>query len=313
MIETTLPNGRKTDRLAFGCAGIGGSLDYPASRKLLIAAWEAGFRHFDTAQSYGMGMSEAYIGRFIREVGCNDATIATKVGIAKPPAIAGSKRLILSVARPLLNRFPSVRRSLGDHLRKGAVRGQFSAEFVERSLHDSLKALKVDHIDVYLMHEMTSHGLSDELKLVLQRAKAAGKIGCVGVGANRQNLSSLEGSECEIFDFFQTNWEWDHPILPRPTKGTSNCYSVLRALARLDAELESSDRRRDIEDKLDLDLRNPLARVDLILSMALYDTQNGLVIAQSKSPQRIKDIRVDMHVNDVRKLGEVANEIFRRK
>lgn len=314
MIETTLPNGRKTDRLAFGCAGVGGSLDYAASRKLLITAWEAGFRHFDTAPSYGMGMSEAYLGRFLKEVGATDATITTKVGIAKPAAVSGSKRLVMSVVRPILNQVPAIRRKLGDRMRQGAARGQFSPEFIERSLDESLKALNVEQIDIYLMHELTREDLTDELERVVERAKAAGKIGSAGIGSRRQKFAALQGATPDIFEFFQTSWDWDNTALPRPPHGTANCHGALRAMGWLEAKLNAAgDRQPEIAAALNVDIGNPQSKADILLSMALADTGNGLVIAQSSKPARIAEIRLDKRIADPNRMGGIANDLFRRK
>lgn len=44
-----------------------GTLDTPRAKSLLSRAWEAGFRHFDTAEAYGNGRSEQLIGQALRE------------------------------------------------------------------------------------------------------------------------------------------------------------------------------------------------------------------------------------------------------
>lgn len=312
MIETLLPNGRKTDRLAFGCAGIGGSLDYSASRRVLLTAWEAGFRHFDTAPSYGLGMSEVYLGRFLKEVGAENATITTKAGIGRPTSSFGLKRLLLPIARPILNQLPSVRRSLGERTKRTVIRRQFRTDLIQASLEESLRALNVEQIDVFLMHELTVDDLTDELLLYLERVKLSGKIGSVGIGSRRASMEGVLESAPDVFDFYQTNWDWDDTILPRATGRTANCHGVLRFVGLLKTKMSNDHvSRAAAYTRLAKDPDDPFFELDILLSMALADTENGFVIAQSSQLSHISEIRIDKRINDPVKFGEVANGIFR--
>ena len=66
-------------RIALGCGNFGGvgssvewfgrGLDEPAAFAIMDAAWELGINHFDTADAYGGGRSEATIGAWIRSRG----------------------------------------------------------------------------------------------------------------------------------------------------------------------------------------------------------------------------------------------------
>ncbi|MGC5075682.1 aldo/keto reductase [Agrococcus sp. DT81.2] len=51
---------------------------------VLRAAYEAGVRFFDTADVYGDGRSERFIGTFLRELGDGDLVVATKAGRRMP-------------------------------------------------------------------------------------------------------------------------------------------------------------------------------------------------------------------------------------
>ena len=116
-------------RVALGCGNFGGVGSAPAlfgqgeSRDeafaLMDAAWELGIRHFDTADAYGGGRSETWVGEWMRERG-RRPTLTTKV-------------------------FHSVDGAPGDH--------GLAPERVRRHLHASLERLGVDAVDLYLTHE----------------------------------------------------------------------------------------------------------------------------------------------------------------
>lgn len=69
-------SGLTLPRIALGGGNFGGvgsvpelfgqGLDERQSFELMDAAWELGITHFDTADAYGGGRSEAIIGRWIR-------------------------------------------------------------------------------------------------------------------------------------------------------------------------------------------------------------------------------------------------------
>src|SRR5580704_5621799 len=74
-------------RIALGCGNFGGVGSAPAffgqgisesgAFALMDAAWEAGIRHFDTADAYGGGRSETTIGKWIAARGVRP-TLTTK-------------------------------------------------------------------------------------------------------------------------------------------------------------------------------------------------------------------------------------------
>ncbi|MCX5769347.1 MAG: aldo/keto reductase [Candidatus Hydrogenedentes bacterium] len=69
----------------YGVANVDGQPDPTRAREIVQAAWEAGIRHFDTAQSYGT--SEAMLGRALRELGIvGEARVASKLALPADPA-----------------------------------------------------------------------------------------------------------------------------------------------------------------------------------------------------------------------------------
>ena len=72
-------SGAEVSRIILGCGNFGGIGSAPAffgageteeqARAIMDAAWEAGITAFDTADAYGGGRSESFIGRWIRDPG----------------------------------------------------------------------------------------------------------------------------------------------------------------------------------------------------------------------------------------------------
>lgn len=109
----------RVSRVGLGCNNIGRRLELDASRAVVDAAIEAGITFFDTADVYGDGESERYIGEILagREA---DVVVATKFGHAV----------------------------LGD----GAEGPGGSRQYVRRAIDASLTRLRRDHVDLYYYH-----------------------------------------------------------------------------------------------------------------------------------------------------------------
>ncbi|MDQ3004661.1 MAG: aldo/keto reductase [Chloroflexota bacterium] len=114
----TLPNGEQIPKLGFGTWKIGGG-SYPdpkldsVSLAALRSALETGYTHFDTAEMYASGHTEELLGRAVREVDVD--------------------REMLFITSKVL---PS-------HLKYDEVL---------RACDNSLKRLKMEYIDLYLIH-----------------------------------------------------------------------------------------------------------------------------------------------------------------
>jgi aryl-alcohol dehydrogenase-like predicted oxidoreductase len=148
-------------RVVFGCGNFGGLGSSPALRDkgdsreraltLLDEARRIGLTRFDTANTYGGGVSETLLGEWLRDQGGafrQGAQIATKVG------------------NP--NGCPQGERPL-------------SAAQVAHHLDVSLSRLGVERIDLYYLHEFDPSTPLDETLGALERALTAGKIAAFGV------------------------------------------------------------------------------------------------------------------------------------
>jgi aryl-alcohol dehydrogenase-like predicted oxidoreductase len=149
------------DRIVFGCGNFGGLGSSPAllgkgddrepALAMLDLARDSGLTRFDTANTYGGGVSERVLGEWLRmqpRAWRSRAQIATKVGnpIGAPP---GERAL--------------------------------SRSQVAHHLDESLRRLGQERIDLYYLHEFDPVTPLDETLEALDRALAAGKIAAFGV------------------------------------------------------------------------------------------------------------------------------------
>ncbi|MFI9542558.1 aldo/keto reductase [Streptomyces sp. NPDC052016] len=176
-------------RLALGCAGIG-NLYRPvtdeAAHATVDAAWDAGIRTFDTAPHYGLGLSERRLGAALRGRPRDMYTVSTKVGrILAPNGEDGH-------GDDLANGFavPATRRRVWD----------FSADGVLRSLEASLERLGLDRVDIVLLHDPDDHAEQAlrEAYPALERLRAEGVVGAIGVGMNQSALPTRFLRETDV-------------------------------------------------------------------------------------------------------------------
>ena len=142
-------SGPMVSAIGLGClsfGGIFGATDTDTSLRCLDAAWDAGITFLDTANIYGMGVSENVIGQWLR-TRHHHPVIATKAGI-----VAGPDRRIDNAAAYL--------------------RGQ---------LEGSLGRLGVDHVDLFYIHRHEESRPIEEVAETMAALQSEGKIGGWGM------------------------------------------------------------------------------------------------------------------------------------
>jgi aryl-alcohol dehydrogenase-like predicted oxidoreductase len=152
--------GVKISRLGLGCGNFGGIGSAPAfygmgetegqAAALLDRAWDAGINLLDTADAYGGGRSERYIGRWL----------AAKGSSVRDRLVVSSK--VYNPVGP------------------GPNERGLSRLHVLRQIEASLGRLGTDRIDLYLIHEPDPTTPIDETLRALDDAVRAGKILYVG-------------------------------------------------------------------------------------------------------------------------------------
>jgi aryl-alcohol dehydrogenase-like predicted oxidoreductase len=148
---------RAYPRVILGCGNFGGIGSAPAffgrgetreqAFELMDAGWEAGLTWFDTADAYGGGRSETYIGDWIRS--------------RRPEGL----RLTTKTFNPM---------------EEGADHGLAPAR-VRRQIDTSLRRLGVDRVDLYLSHDWDPDVPIAETAGVFEELVAAGKIEAYGL------------------------------------------------------------------------------------------------------------------------------------
>ncbi|MFE1320004.1 aldo/keto reductase [Kitasatospora phosalacinea] len=161
--------------LSFGAAAIGNlftAVDDEQAEQAVHAAFACGYRHFDTAPHYGLGLSERRLGAALRHHPRHAYTLATKVG-----------RLLVPDQQPGTDpefAVPATHRRVWD----------FSADGVRRSLEASLERLGTDRIDLVHLHDPDDHAEQAlrEAYPALERLRTEGVIGAIGIGMNQAAL-----------------------------------------------------------------------------------------------------------------------------
>ncbi len=153
-------------RLILGCGSFGGIGSAPAffgqgeseeeADAIMDAAWSLGITAFDTADAYGGGRSETWIGRWRAQTG-NEPTLTTKV-------------------------FNSVVGDPDDH--------GLSRERILRQIDGSLRRLGVEQVDMYLIHAPDPATPIDETLDALEELVRAGKV--KAIGASNVDVAWLE-------------------------------------------------------------------------------------------------------------------------
>ena len=152
-------------RLCMGGCPMGGYGWGFVSENAVIAtvhrAIDGGINFFDTADTYGLGQSERTLAKAL-EGRREKVIIATKFGV---------------------------------RAEKGKTFYDNSPEYIEKALHDSLKRLSTDYIDLYQVHYRDKITPLDAVVEVLEKFKEQGKIRCYGLS----NIHSDEFKEVEPF------------------------------------------------------------------------------------------------------------------
>lgn len=170
-------------RLGLGCSRLGsvGGASVDEARALLQVAVDGGIRVFDTSNIYGQGDSERLVGRALS--GRDDCVVISKAGKYHPlhrRALQPLKSVVRSV----------VRRSRGAREQVSAARSKpmptrWDARHLTASLEGSLRRLSRERIDVFMLHSPSAEVIRvGEAITALETARAAGKIGCVGVSVD---------------------------------------------------------------------------------------------------------------------------------
>ena len=172
-------SGVSVTRIVLGCGNFGGVGSSPAffgqgiahdeAFRIMDAGWELGIRTFDTADAYGGGRSESWIGEWLADEG-------------------------LGGARRDRHRDEDVQPDGGGRRPRARSRAD------RRQLESSLRRLGVERVDLYLAHAFDPDMPHEETLSAFDALVRAGKVGAVGASnfsaeqlAEAVEISELEG------------------------------------------------------------------------------------------------------------------------
>jgi aryl-alcohol dehydrogenase-like predicted oxidoreductase len=163
-----------------GCNNFGMRIDEAATRRVVDAAIDAGINHFDTADGYGNGQSEEFLGRALG-ARRGDVVITTKVGGQVPDGEHGG-----------------------------------SEPFITKRCDDSLSRLGTDYIDLYLLHRPDPETPISETLSAFAKLIEAGKvreIGCSNFSGEQLREAERVAGELGVPRF--VNAQNDYSLLNR--------------------------------------------------------------------------------------------------
>jgi hypothetical protein len=190
--------------LIFGTASLGSRYSKKDSLAILTQAYNAGFRHFDTAPSYGDGQSEEILRRFLATHKLpSDIYITSKYGIDKPNSGHTYR------ARKRVYQFLRKKLSVLDHLAK---RLRPSVVHLKKTEHDAIvchvselnKKFKGTTISLVL-HDISLEELGVmDVSGLLTKLKASFPKMSVGYSASHDDVHKNVGV---YFDFVNISWK----------------------------------------------------------------------------------------------------------
>jgi aryl-alcohol dehydrogenase-like predicted oxidoreductase len=180
-------SGLQLSILGFGCGAVGGLMVRGSAAdqdRAIGLALDAGINYFDTAVMYGNGVSETNLGRVLGPRKSAGIAIGTKV------------------------RVPSQQ--------FGAIAGA-----IANSMDGSLQRLKMDHVDIFHLHNsITVNGGGDTLSVVQVRdevvpafeaLRRAGKTRFLGITAVGDTPALHQIIDAELFDSAQVSYNMLNP------------------------------------------------------------------------------------------------------
>src|SRR2546423_4462305 len=181
--------GMRVSVLGLGCGGFGGvgsapelfgkGEDKATAFVLMNRAWDEGINYFDTADSYGGGVSETIVGAWLTQRKVRDQLIlSTKVGYAVPG---------------------------------GPTDQGLSRRHLTQAIDGSLRRLQTDHIDLYVTMEPDAKTPIEETLETMNDLMHAGKVRHIGASnitapQLRESLAASDRLEVHRYQSVQNGY-----------------------------------------------------------------------------------------------------------
>lgn len=168
---------RRISRIGFGAMGISefyGPSDETLARETVQAALSHGINHFDTADGYGFGDNERFLGRALE---LSDSEKRQSVVVASKAGILRERS------------DPSVRGI------------SIEPAYLDGKLRESLSNLGTDHLDIFYIHRLPPQATTTELQTLagfLCDVLQSGRVRAVGLSEPRVDQLSIIHAVCPV-------------------------------------------------------------------------------------------------------------------
>lgn len=166
--------------VSVGCSGFWGQKNFPETRALdlIYRAHELGINHFDTGHNYCNFNAEPRLGRaltkLLKAVSREELVISSKGGTVIPHATFLASR------------------------NKNSK--DFSPNAIEKSCAASVKNLNCDYLDIFYLHGIVQHEVTDELISRLDLMRRMGLFRYVGVNTHSVDMMNFIVQNSGLFD-----------------------------------------------------------------------------------------------------------------
>ena len=302
------------NRLGYGCSALVGGRSRREARRLLEVAFDAGIRHFDVARVYGSGDAERILGEFAadkRDV----LTIASKFGIRSRLSHRRATPVKTAV-RALTRRSRRALRFVRRHARASVVAGAFTPSEMQASLAQSLAALGVDRLDLWLLHDCTAdEWLDPPLHAALADVAERGLVDRIGTATSFDvtcEMFERNGTLPDVVQF-EDSAAAAHAATFRARFGFSEIVThgaFRHGFAALHGRLAADDDLASRwQDRLGVDVRSEQELAALTLATLLDANPDGVVLVSSGTEERI---RANARVADEQPFARDQLDEFRR-
>ena len=214
-------------RMGLGTVPIGGLYEAIGDEEALALvhrSFDLGVRLFDTAPQYGSGLAERRLSHVLPDLPRDELIVSTKVGRLIRPITTRGKTVTV-IREAVTNRDVSRLTGAARHVIH-KMRGQsahpasnvtaadapdpslapvfdFSYDGAMRSLEESLERLKLDRVDMLLLHDPDYYfkEAMNGAYRAIEKLRADGTVGAIGVGMNQSAMLTRFATEAD-FDCF---------------------------------------------------------------------------------------------------------------
>jgi hypothetical protein len=193
----------------------------------------------------------------------------------------------MAAARRVATLHPAVRRAMAGYAGRSVRTNCFDPEIARSSLETSLRELRTDHVDLFLLHDADlENALTPGLFKFLEEARQSGKIRAFGCATGLPQTEEIIAGAPDFATVVQiTNgfrqWSLDSlPVEPR----FHLTHGALKVLPDLEAALSEfpEDDRCHVS-------RTGSELAGLLIGLSIHKNPDGITLFSSTHPDRIRE------------------------